>query len=114
MKLLGIEMSFEEFDRLLCEQSQGKELVIENGKVIAIDRTITEKELLNNELLELTNWFENYFRKQLEQSLWQDDFTVAHDEYFDKDYADFNELKVQAKVVRDRIREIKEKLKTEV
>ena len=35
MELLGIEMSLEEFDFLLCEQSKGKELVVENGKVIS-------------------------------------------------------------------------------
>jgi len=92
------------------------------GKEKIIERELTEQEIaemetrqnqfeLNNELNELTAWFDNYFAKQLQQSQWQDDFTVAHDEYFDKDYADFNELKVQAKVVRDRIREIKALLK---
>lgn len=44
MKLLGIEVTFEEFDKLMCEQSQGKQLVVENGKVIAIDRVQTEEE----------------------------------------------------------------------
>lgn len=32
MELLGIEMPFEEFDRLLCEQSKGKELVVKMVK----------------------------------------------------------------------------------
>ena len=44
MELLGIEMSFEEFDRLMCEQAKGKELVVDNGKVIAVERIITEEE----------------------------------------------------------------------
>ena len=59
-------------------------------------------------LIELTNWFDNYFDKQLTQSQWQDDFTVSHDNYFDKDYASIDELKEQAKVVRNEIRELRE------
>ena len=52
-------------------------------------------------------WFDNYFDKQLTQSQWQDDFTVSHDNYFDKDYANIDELKTQAKIVRDEIRELR-------
>lgn len=33
--LLGIEMPLEEFDRLLNEQTQGKELKVVNGRVVA-------------------------------------------------------------------------------
>ena len=58
-------------------------------------------------LFELTNWFDNYFDKQLTQSQWQDDFTVSHDNYFNKDYANIDELKAQAKIVRDEIRELR-------
>lgn len=58
-------------------------------------------------LQELTNWFDYYFDRQLNQSLWQDDFTVSHDEYFNKDYSNIDELKAQAKVVRDEIRELR-------
>lgn len=39
MELLGIEMSLEEFDRLMCEQAQGKELIVEDGKVITKDKS---------------------------------------------------------------------------
>lgn len=39
MELLGIEMSYEEFDRLMCEQAQGKELMVEDGKVITKDQS---------------------------------------------------------------------------
>lgn len=39
MELLGIEISFEEFDRLMSEQSQGKELIVEDGKVITKDKS---------------------------------------------------------------------------
>ena len=60
-----------------------------------------------NKLAELTNWFDNYFDKQLTQSQWQDDFTVSHDDYFNKDYANIDELKAQAKIVRNKIRELR-------
>lgn len=71
-------------------------------------QTIILRELTNEEKIEqLTNWFDNYFDKQLNQSLWQDDFTVSHDDYFNKDYASIDELKTQAKVVRDEIRKLR-------
>jgi hypothetical protein len=44
MKLLGIELTPEEFDYLMCEQSKGKELKAVDGRVIALDRVITEEE----------------------------------------------------------------------
>ena len=92
------------------------------GETRVVERELTEQEIAemetrqkqfewNNELNELVAWFDNYFAKQLQQSQWQDDFTVSHDEYLDKDYANLDELKVQAKIFRDRIREIKEQLK---
>ena len=67
----------------------------------------TDKVKQQEKLRELTNWFDNYFDKQLNQSLWQDDFTVSHDNYFNKDYASIDELKAQAKVVRNEIRELR-------
>ena len=71
-------------------------------------QTIILRELTKEERIEqLTNWFDNYFDKQLNQSLWQDDFTVSHDNYFNKDYANIDELKAQAKVVRNEIRELR-------
>lgn len=66
------------------------------------------KKKIIEKLNELTNWFDNYFDKQLTQSQWQDDFTVSHDDYFNKDYASIDELKAQAKLVRNEIRELRE------
>lgn len=66
-----------------------------------------QKEIDVVKLAELTNWFDNYFDKQLNQSLWQDDFTVSHDNYFNKDYANIDELKAQAKIIRNEIRELR-------
>lgn len=52
-------------------------------------------------------WFDEYFDKQFTQSMWQDDFEISHDTYFDKDYANLDELKAQAKLVRDEIRKLR-------
>lgn len=114
MKLLGIEMSFEEFDALMVAQAKGKEIVIENGKVVAKDRVITQEEINQIKLAELTNWFDNYFDKQLTQSQWQDDFEVSKDPYFKdennqpKSYANIDELKSQAKLVREEIKRLRQ------
>ena len=53
MELLGIEMTFEEFDRLLCEQSSGKELKVIDGKVVAIEHIASEQELIEMRIDEL-------------------------------------------------------------
>ena len=45
MKLLGIELSPQEFDNLICEQNRGKELKVINGKVIAVDTIMTQEEI---------------------------------------------------------------------
>lgn len=37
MKILGIELTNEEFDKLMCEQSQGKQLSVIDGKVVAVE-----------------------------------------------------------------------------
>ena len=43
--IFGIEMSFEDFERLVNEQGNGKELKVEDGKVIAEYHVPTEEEL---------------------------------------------------------------------
>lgn len=71
---------------------------------------VDEKSIIHSNILNLTNWFNAYFDKQLTQSMWQDDFTVSHDDYFDKDYANIDELKAQAEIVRREIKQLKENL----
>lgn len=51
-KLLGIELTNEEFDFLMEEQIKGKELFVENGKVVAREHITTEEELTQQELQE--------------------------------------------------------------
>lgn len=53
MELLGTEMPFEEFDRLICEQSNGKELRVINGKVEAVEIVPTAQEIAQAKIEEL-------------------------------------------------------------
>ena len=52
-KLLGIEVTDEEFDRLFCEQANGKELKVVDGKVVAVEHEATEQELAEKRICEL-------------------------------------------------------------
>lgn len=89
-----------EFDEKILNEIGKSKQFDENGNVIDyVNKT--------KRLEDLENWFDNYFDKQLNQSLWQDDFTVSHDDYFNKDYANIDELKAQAKIVRNEIRELR-------
>lgn len=78
---------------------------------IIVDETYKVKQ--QEKLKELENWFDDYFDRQLNQSLWQDDFTVSEDVYFKdekgqpKTYANIDELKAQAEIVRNEIRELR-------
>ena len=53
MKLLGIEMPLEEFDNLMCQQSQGKELKVVDGKVVAVDHELTQEEIREQRIFEI-------------------------------------------------------------
>lgn len=77
------------------------------GNIIAYTPPIENAHILS----ELEDWFDNYFDKQIKQSLWQEDFTISHDNYFDKDYANLDELKVQANKVRIQIKLLRQEVK---
>lgn len=96
--------SFVEVEKTDCEASDFEDNLFFNLEKYNARK---QKEVEVVKLSELTNWFDNYFDKQLTQSQWQDDFTVSHDNYFNKDYANINELKAQAKIVRNEIRELR-------
>lgn len=53
MKLFDIELIDKEFDLLMCEQAKGKELKVENGKVIAYIRETTKEELKEQKIADL-------------------------------------------------------------
>lgn len=55
MKLLGVELTLEEFDYLMCEQAKGKELKVVDNKVVAVERIITEEEKEQIKLAEYEN-----------------------------------------------------------
>lgn len=98
-KILGIELTNEEFDYLICQQNKGKELKVVDGKVIAVDHEVTEEETLNIELNELIQWFEEY-DNQVKQYERCQRLGIE----FDKDIV---ELDNQAKVNAERITEIR-------
>lgn len=58
-------------------------------------------------------WFDDYFDKQLKQSQWQKNFKVRPDPYFKDEkgqprtYADIEELKGQAEIVRETIKSLR-------
>ncbi len=62
------------------------------------------------ELDSLTTWFKEYFDIQLIQASWQEDFKPSYDQLFKKEYLTFKELKKEANIVRNRIKELKEEL----
>jgi hypothetical protein len=70
----------------------------------------------SKKVLELTNWFDNYFDKQLKQSQWQKNFKVSQDPYFKDEkgkpriYADIEELKAQAELVRVLINSLRDEV----
>lgn len=53
-KLYGIEVTDEYFDYLFQEQAQGKEIKVVDGKVVAVERVVTQKELTQLEIDKLT------------------------------------------------------------
>lgn len=113
MKLLGIEMSFEEFDRLMCEQSSGKELSVENGKVVAKDRVVTQEEINQNKINQLDNWFKTdyatYEQMLVRRKTLGIEDTIV-DEFRNKTYHNLIELYEEAEVVAKEIRELRKTL----
>lgn len=57
-KLFNIELTNEEFDHLMCEQSQGKELKVVDGKVVAVERVVTQEELNQQRIAEIKSRLE--------------------------------------------------------
>lgn len=99
MKLLGIELTSDEFDRLICEQNKGKELKVVDGKVIAVEHEITEKERLEMELYDLYAWFDEY-DNQVKQYQRCERLSVSYDK-------DIDQLDNQAQENQQRIAEIR-------
>lgn len=81
-KLFGIELTDEDYDRLLSEQFKGKDLKVINGEVVAVEHEVTQEELNEQRKFEITErlnqlsqdfiqaqvgaCFEDYAKRQLE------------------------------------------------
>ncbi len=102
MELLGIEMPLEEFDKLMCEESEGKELKVVDGKVVAVEHEPTQEELLELELRNLYAWFEEY-DNQVKQYNRCQRLGIEYDK-------NIKQLDNQAKANADRITEIRKDL----
>ena len=102
MELLGIEMPVEEFDKLMCEQSKGKELKVVDGKVVAVEHEPTQNELLELELRSLYAWFEEY-DNQVKQYNRCQRMGITYDK-------DIKQLDNQARANANRITEIRKDL----
>lgn len=105
MKLLGIEVTPEEFNNLFCEQSKGKEIKVVDGKVVAVERELTQQKQLERELSSLYDWFDEY-DNQVKQYERCQRLGVE----FDKN---IEELDAQATINQKRIAEIRNLLKGE-
>ena len=70
-----------------------------------------EKERLIDNLV---GWFDGYFDKQIIQSQWQNDFSVSHDDYFNKDYSNIDDLIKQAQFVREEIKRLRAEVQNAV
>ena len=53
MQLLGIELTLEEFDYLICEQNKGKELKVIDNKVVAVEHEVTQEEINEQRKVEI-------------------------------------------------------------
>lgn len=53
MELLGITVTDDEFNALMCAQNNGKELKVIDGNVVAVERVLSEKFLRETRISEL-------------------------------------------------------------
>lgn len=77
--LFGVELPFEEYDRLLCEQSNGKELKVVDGKIIAQDHIPTEEELKEQHRYEL-----KVELTKIKEDIEQETFGLVRDDFKEK------------------------------
>lgn len=98
MKLLGIDLTYEEFDFLMCEQSKGKELKVVDGKVVAVEHTQTEQERAQMKIFEL--------KQKLQETDYQ---AIKHFEGYLTDY-EYEPIKIQRQAWRDEINELEKKI----
>jgi hypothetical protein len=94
MKLFDIELTTEEFDFLMCEQSKGRELKVVDGKVVAVEHVQTEQERAQTRIAEL--------KRKLQETDYQ---AIKHFEGYLTDY-EYEPIKAQRQAWRDEINEL--------
>ena len=70
-RILGIEVTDEEFDFLFQQQAQGKVLKVIDGKVIAVVHELTQEELKQKQIIKLTQNLEktDYIANKLAEAV---------------------------------------------
>lgn len=68
-KILNIMVSDQEFDQLMIEQSNGKELKVVNNKVVAINHELTQEELKKNEISQIKKQLQKYTEDFIQESI---------------------------------------------
>lgn len=94
MELLGIKLPLKEFDFLLCEQAKGKELKVVDGKVVAVERVISQAEINRQKIAEL--------KQKLKETDYQ---AIKYFEGYLTDY-EYEPIKNQRQAWRDEINEL--------
>ena len=94
MELFGIKLTDTEADYLFCEQAKGKELNVVDGKVVAVDRIITEQEKAQTRIGELKN---NLFETDYQVLKWKEGELTDYE---------FEPMRLQRKAWREEIREL--------
>lgn len=113
-EIFGIKMNDEEFDFLIQEQANGKDLIIQNDKVVAVDHKPTQDELNQIKLRELDNWFKIQYREYNEMLTRRKELGIEDtivDEFRNKTYHNIIELYTEAEVVAKEIRELRKNVK---
>ena len=90
-EIFNIKLSDEEFDYLMGEQLNGKQLKVVEGKVISVDKAITQEELNNAKILDL--------KKKLKETDYQ---AIKHFEGYLSD-SEYEPIKMQRQAWRDEI-----------
>lgn len=60
------------------------------------------------EEFKILKWFNEYFDKQLNQSIWQTDYKPSKDPIENKEYINLTELKMEAEIKRKRLKELRQ------
>lgn len=102
-EILGHLVEDEYFDYLMCEQNKNKDLKVSGDKVVAVEHEVTQEELLQEELKNLYEWFDEY-DNQVKQYERCQRLGIT----FDKD---INLLDNEAREKQQRIAEIRNLLK---